>query len=323
MRRRDKTGGKVTKTQRPKTLKRRNAPKAAGSRSSLATGKETNVAQLTRERDEALKQQAATSEVLKVISSSPAQLEPVFNAILANAVRICEAKFGTLYLREGDGLRTVATHNAPTPYVEDRKRNLVRPPPDSALGQVLKTHRVTQVADITTVKSYVEGDPYLVSAVKLGGYRTIAAVPMLKDNSLIGAIRINRQGATAAVHSDADIEGAITALGRDSDGGLLVSADGSMLVHRASIISLAARSNVPAIFFTPVFPKDGGLMAYGANSLDIFRRAGPYVERILRGAKPGDLPVQVPTKFELVINLKTAKALGLTVPTTLLVRADR
>jgi ABC-type uncharacterized transport system substrate-binding protein len=127
---------------------------------------------------------------------------------------------------------------------------------------------------------------------------------------------------TAAVHSDADIEGAITALGRDSDGGLVVSADGSMLVHRASIISLAARSNVPAIFFTPVFPKDGGLMAYGANSLDIFRRAGPYVERILRGAKPGDLPVQVPTKFELVINLKTAKALGLTVPTTLLVRAD-
>jgi class 3 adenylate cyclase len=193
MRRRDKTGGKVTKTQRPKTLKRRNAPKAAGSRSSLAIGKETNVAQLTRERDEALEQQAATSEVLKVISSSPAQLEPVFNAILANAVRICEAKFGTLYLREGDGLRTVATHNAPTPYVEDRKRNLVRPPPDSALGQVLKTHRVTQVADITAVKSYVEGDPYLVSAVKLGGYRTIAAVPMLKDDSLIGAITINRQ----------------------------------------------------------------------------------------------------------------------------------
>ena len=148
---------------------------------------------LLSELRESLEQQTATAEVLKVISSTPGELAPVFSTMLANATRICEAKFGTLYLREGDGLRTVATHNAPTPYVEDRKRNLVRPPPDSALGQVLKTHRVTQVADITTVKSYVEGDPYLVSAVKLGGYRTIAAVPMLKDGSLIGAITINRQ----------------------------------------------------------------------------------------------------------------------------------
>ena len=150
-------------------------------------------ARLLNELRESLQQQTATADVLKVISSSPGDLEPVFNAVLEKATHICEAKFGTLYLREGDGLRTVATHNAPTRYVEDRKRNLVRPPPDSALGQVLKTHRVTQVADITAVKSYVEGDPYLVSAVKLGGYRTIAAVPMLKDDSLIGAITINRQ----------------------------------------------------------------------------------------------------------------------------------
>src|SRR3974390_2076163 len=140
-----------------------------------------------------LDQQTATSEVLSVISSSPGELEPVFNAMLANATRICQAKFGTLYLREADGFRAVATHNAPTPYVEDRKRNLVRPPSDSTLGQVLKTHRVTQVADITAVRSYIEGDPYLVSAVKLGGYRTVAAVPMLKEDALIGAITINRQ----------------------------------------------------------------------------------------------------------------------------------
>ncbi|MGB5184590.1 MAG: GAF domain-containing protein, partial [Xanthobacteraceae bacterium] len=149
--------------------------------------------QRTRELTESLEQQTATSEVLRVISSSPGELEPVFQAMLENATRICEAKFGTLYLREADGFRAVATHNAPTPYVEDRKRDLVRPPPDSTLGQVLKTHRVTQVADITSVKSYIEGDPYLVSAVKLGGYRTVAAVPMLKDDSLIGAITINRQ----------------------------------------------------------------------------------------------------------------------------------
>ena len=148
---------------------------------------------LLNELRQSLEQQIATSEVLKVISSSPGELEPVFQAMLENAVRICEAKFGTLYLREADGFRAVATHNAPIPYAEDRKRNLVRPPPDSTLGQVLKTHRVTQVADITSVKSYIEGDPYLVSAVKLGGYRTVAAVPMLKDDSLIGAITINRQ----------------------------------------------------------------------------------------------------------------------------------
>ena len=149
--------------------------------------------QRTRELAESLEQQTATSDVLRIVASSPGDLQPVFESMLANATRICQAKFGTLYLQEEDAFRAVATHNAPTPYVEDRKRNLVRPPPDSTLGQVLKTHRVAQVADITAVRSYIEGDPYLVSAVKLGGYRTVAAVPMLKDDSLIGAITINRQ----------------------------------------------------------------------------------------------------------------------------------
>jgi signal transduction histidine kinase/DNA-binding response OmpR family regulator len=160
--------------------------------------------QRTRELAESLEQQTATSDVLRIVASSPGQLQPVFETMLANATRICQAKFGTLYLREGDGFRGVATHNAPTPYAEERKRNLVRPPPDSTLGQVLKTHRVTQVADITAVKSYIEGDPYLVSAVKLGGYRTVAAVPMLKDDSLIGAITINRQ--EVQLFSDRQIE---------------------------------------------------------------------------------------------------------------------
>jgi len=127
---------------------------------------------------------------------------------------------------------------------------------------------------------------------------------------------------TAAVRDDADIEKAITALGGDSSGGIVVSADGFMVVHRKSIISLADRNHVPAIFFTPAFPKDGGLMAYGADSLDVFKRAGPYVARILRGEKPNDLPVEVPIKFELVINLKTAKSLGIEVPHNLLVIAD-
>jgi two-component system NtrC family sensor kinase len=193
VRRRSKAGGKPVKAQSRKTvtLKRRNAPKAV--RRSSASGQEAEVARLTRERDEAVEQQTATSEVLQVISSSPGELEPVFKAMLENATRICEAKFGTLYLRDADAYRAVAIHNAPPAYVDARKRDLVRPPPDSALGQIAKTRQVAHVADITAVKSYIERDPYLVAAVELGGYRTIVAVPMLKDNELIGAITICRQ----------------------------------------------------------------------------------------------------------------------------------
>ena len=113
--------------------------------------------------------------------------------MLSNATRICDAKFGTLYLRDANAFRAVAMHNAPPAYVEARKRDLVRPPPDSALGQVANTRQVAHIADITAMRSYTEGDPYRVSAVQLGGYRTIVAVPMLKDNELIGAITIYRQ----------------------------------------------------------------------------------------------------------------------------------
>ena len=150
-------------------------------------------ARLLRELRQSLEQQTATSEVLQVISSSPGELEPVFTVMLESATRICEAKFGTLYLRDADAYRAVAIHNAPPAYVEARKRDLVRPPPDSALGQIGKTRKVAHVADITAVKSYIERDPYLVAAVELGGYRTIVAVPMLKDDELIGAITICRQ----------------------------------------------------------------------------------------------------------------------------------
>ena len=149
--------------------------------------------QRTDDLSESLEQQTATSEVLKVISGSPGELEPVFNAMLANATHVCHAEFGTLYLRETDAFRAVAIHNAPPAYVQARKGDLVRPPPDSALGQVLTTHQVAQIDDITTTKSYVERNPYIISAVELGGYRTIAAVPMLKDDELVGAILIYRQ----------------------------------------------------------------------------------------------------------------------------------
>src|SRR5262245_22491653 len=113
--------------------------------------------------------------------------------MLANAVRICEAKIGSLYIREGDAFRTVATHNAPPAYVEARTRELIRPPPDTMLGRLAATKQVVHIADITTIASYLERNPFMVAAVELGGYRTALGIPLLKDNELIGAITINRQ----------------------------------------------------------------------------------------------------------------------------------
>ena len=124
------------------------------------------------------------------------------------------------------------------------------------------------------------------------------------------------------VHSDGEIETAITALGREPETGLVVMPDIFTYVHRAPIISAAARNNVPAVYGLSAYVRDGGLLSYGVDPADTFRRAATYVDRILRGAKPGDLPVQFPTKFEMVVNLKTAKALGLTVPQSMLLRAD-
>jgi putative ABC transport system substrate-binding protein len=126
----------------------------------------------------------------------------------------------------------------------------------------------------------------------------------------------------APVHNDVEIETAIIALGREPRGGLVVSADAFTLVHRAPIISAAARNNVPVVYPRSDYARDGGLFSYGQDQVDTLRRAAPYVDRILRGAKPGELPVQFSTGFEFVINLKTAKALRLTIPTNVLVRAN-
>jgi putative tryptophan/tyrosine transport system substrate-binding protein len=126
---------------------------------------------------------------------------------------------------------------------------------------------------------------------------------------------------TARVGSDADIEAAISSLGRDR-AGLVLTNDSFLAVHQQTIISLAARNNVPAIFDNPSFARNGGLISYGPSFTDIFRRAAGHVDRILRGTKASDLPVEVPTNFDLVINLKTAKALGLDVPWQLQQLAD-
>jgi putative ABC transport system substrate-binding protein len=126
----------------------------------------------------------------------------------------------------------------------------------------------------------------------------------------------------APVYRDSEIETIITSLGRQPGWGLLALPDNFVEINRASIISLAAQNNVPAVYQTPVIARDGGLLSYGANFRDIFRRAARYVDSILHGAKPSELPVQMPIKYLMIINLKTAKALGLTVPPALLVAAD-
>ena len=150
---------------------------------------------LLSELRESLEQQTATSEVLRVISSSPGELEPVFQAMLQNARRICEAEFGVLNQCEGEALRAVAMHGAPQAFVEERRRNpLIRPPPQTTLGRVMATKQPVQIADIVNEPHYFDV-PSGYSAVlltKLSGARTVLAVPMLKENELIGAIVIYR-----------------------------------------------------------------------------------------------------------------------------------
>jgi putative ABC transport system substrate-binding protein len=139
----------------------------------------------------------------------------------------------------------------------------------------------------------------------------------------VAAPKLGVKAFTAIVRSESDIQESITALGRESGGGLIVMTDSFMTVHRKSVIALTARYKVPAIYWVGNIPAEGGLLSYGVDYAELFRRAAPYVDRILRGAKPAELPVQQPVKFELVINLRTAKALGLTIPQSILVRADK
>jgi putative ABC transport system substrate-binding protein len=126
----------------------------------------------------------------------------------------------------------------------------------------------------------------------------------------------------ARVHSDAEIEMVITSLGREPGGGLISVPDNFVNSYRHTIISLAARNGIPAVYQISVYVRDGGLLSYRPDLVDTYRRAATFVDRILRGEKPSDLPVQLPVKFEMAINLKTAKALGLAVPQSILLSAD-
>ena len=151
-------------------------------------------ARLLNELREALAQQTATSEVLQVISSSPGHLEPVFATMLESAATMCDAKFGNIFRWDGEVLNLVATYNTPPAFFELRRRSPLRPDPENPIGRMISTKAVVHIADLAAERRYVEkSDPYVVAAVELAGIRTVAAVPMLKENELIGAIIVYRQ----------------------------------------------------------------------------------------------------------------------------------
>ncbi len=148
----------------------------------------------SRALTEALEQQAATSEVLGIISSSPADLEPVFETILANGTRLCEASYGTLWLCEGDGFRAVALHGSlPSAFAADRRRGVFRLDPDAPIARAARSRQPVHVADLRAEQVYAHRLPFTVAAVELAGIRTLIAVPMLKENQVVGVITIYRR----------------------------------------------------------------------------------------------------------------------------------
>ena len=191
MRRRSRAGPERAKSRRRKTV----TQNGRGLRNPSAADHKTqsDVAQLVRERDEALEREKATAKVLRIISSSPGELDPVFATMLANAVRICEAKFGSLYLREEDAFRVAAQHNAPPAFAEERRREpVLRPGPGTGLDRAARTKRTVQIADVQAERAY-RSDARAIAIIKLAGYRSALFVPMLKDDVLIGVIGIYRQ----------------------------------------------------------------------------------------------------------------------------------
>jgi class 3 adenylate cyclase len=188
MKRRSRAGGEPIKERRRPTSepKRRNVPKAVP-RLSSSTAEEGEAASLTRELKEAREQQAATSEVLKVIASSHGDLQQVFATMLQKAVQICDAKFGNIYRWDGDALHLMASHNIPA----TRSPNL--PGPQTPTGRMIATKMFVHVPDLAAELGYAARDPWIVDGVELAGVRTLLIVPMLKQNELIGAFTIYRQ----------------------------------------------------------------------------------------------------------------------------------
>jgi putative tryptophan/tyrosine transport system substrate-binding protein len=167
-----------------------------------------------------------------------------------------------------------------------------------------------------------EIDPRIVRVAVIYNPQTAPFSGLYMRSVDSAALRFGVEAVTMPVQSEADIEAAMTAFARQPGGSLIAIPDSFMIEHRHLVIALAARYQLPAVYSYPSATQSGGLMVYAMNPRDTMRRAAAYIDRILKGAKPAELPVQQPTRYNLVINLKTAKVLGLNVPQTLLVAAD-
>jgi putative ABC transport system substrate-binding protein len=167
-----------------------------------------------------------------------------------------------------------------------------------------------------------EIDPRISRVAVIYNHQTASYSELFVRSVQSAAPTFSVEAIAAPVHNEADIEAALTMFARRPSGGLIAIPDSFLLQRRELIIGLAARGHLPAVYWVPSFVSEGGLLSYGPDLPDMFRRVASYIDRVLRGAKPSDLPVQLPVKFEMAVNVKTAEALGLSVPSSILLRAD-
>ena len=231
-------------------------------------------------------------------------------------VIVTEGTTATRYAREATSTIPIVMAQDPDPVGTGFVASLAQPG-----GNITGLSNLRAALSAKRFELLAEAVPGLAHVAVLGTLSTPGAARELSETErAAAALRVQLQ--YLDVKDPQDIETAFQAAGKSHADGMVTLASGLLLTHRTTVVGLAAKNRLPAIYHATDFVEDGGLMSYGATITDLFRRAATYVDKILKGAKPADLPVEQANKFELIINLKTAKALGLTIPQSLLRRAD-
>jgi GAF domain-containing protein len=265
---------------------------------------------LLNELRESLQQQTATADVLKVISSSPGELQPVFETMLANATRLCEASYGVMWLREGDAFRSAALHGPlPTAYIEQwRSGTLVRTGPEAPMARVAQTRQAVQVPDMRESRAYLDGDPLPVAAVEVAGIRTLLSVPMFKEDEFVGAITIYRK--EVRPFSDKQVE-LVSSFANQA----VIAIENTRLLNelRESLQQQTATADVLRVISSSPTDIQPVLDAVGenaarlceANNAVIFRLEGDVLRQV---ASYGPIPTSSPSNAGLPVNRDTVTA---------------